>query len=143
MNTNNFNSAANCIWLFLSILTMKIDKQIEVIGGLPKYKESTYEQRVDNGANYMLHIFDVRHVGWIDEFEPCPEFEIFLNIVRAMPLEQSYEDFVDGDEWKRMRQQALLVLNEAGLSACEIPPGKIRFSEYTEILLANGGVLDD
>jgi hypothetical protein len=120
------------IWMFFSLLTLPVDRQIEIIGGVPHQGEPLVGNLRDN-AGLLLSTMQEYYIGWWDEFAPeCPNAEVLFDFINKMTEPGSYENFTEGDQWKKLRRLAKAVLDEVGLDPWPVP-NRIDFNDYIEV----------
>jgi hypothetical protein len=139
--TIELDCSADIIWMCLSFLTLDIESQVKIIGPLPTQavlEDSTiclaarqYEHKY-NKASLFPWVIQTFEVGWIDEFYPCPLAVELFALAGSMGLAQTYESFVDSEEWHKLRRLAKEALAEAGLPLHPVPVN-IDFDDFLEI----------
>lgn len=125
-------TSSEVLWMLFSLMTMDLNLQVKLLGDLPSLNGSDESLLSENGATYLLTTIQTLHVSWIDEFEPCPYAQLLFDLVWSMDWQQSYESFMYGEDWTRLRILSNCVLAEAGLLPWPIFK-PINFKELIEI----------
>lgn len=131
------SQSAETFWMLLSLLCLPIDKQIEIIGGVPKDDDPITGKidLVNNPASQLIDTLVQYYNGWWDEFEPNvgSAEELYRMIDGGEPIGFTEADFISSESWKKLRQLAKASLNEVGLEPWPVPE-KINFADYIEIV---------
>lgn len=131
------------IWMFISLLTLPVDHQLKIIGGVPHRGNPALKDYTRNNAIHLLSVIGEYYISWLDEFYPeCPNAEALIDFVETMGFYYSYEDFKEGDEWNELRRLAKAALEEVGLEPWPVPDS-INFNDYIEIIHPKYGMLPD
>jgi hypothetical protein len=126
--------SADVMWLLLSLLILPVEKQIEVIGGIPAKGDLLTREFSRNNAALLLRALEEFSVSWSDEFEPsCSAAKQLVDIVSTMSSEQCLDSFLDGSEWRRLRKLASEALREVGLEPHPVPQ-RLDLADYVEVL---------
>ncbi len=122
-------------WMFLSLLSLPVEKQIEILGGLPTKDDPLVTDYSQNPASNLLAVLYEYYSGWLDEFFPnCPNAEaLYLAVNGGKEFKFSQDNFIHDDEWEELRTLAKRALKESGLEPFPVPD-RIDFDRYIEIV---------
>ena len=121
-------------WMLLTLLTLPVKQQIELIGGLPKRGDPRSLDYSNNNASFLLGTLSEYYNGWWDEFEPsCPNAEKLMSFIENESFELSEESYENEENWRKLREFAALALRESGLDPWPIS-NQINFDDYIEIV---------
>jgi hypothetical protein len=125
------------LWLLFSVMTLDPVRQVEILGDLPSEIIATEIDLHDSPAYQFMECIRAIGGSWVDKFEQCLlAQELFdLNMTSNCPC--TYESFMEHTDWRRMRELAPLVLQEAGLDLWP-EPYIVNFDDYTEVLPWSG-----
>jgi hypothetical protein len=130
------NQTAETFWMLLSLLCLPVDRQIEIIGDIPKgdFADGKVDF-VNNPASQLIDTMIQYYNGWWDEFEPNVENaeKLFRMIDGGTCFGFTENDFVSGQSWNKLRELAKAALDEAKMEFWPVPD-KIDFSDYIEIV---------
>lgn len=129
------NESGEPFWMFLSLLVQPVDKQISIIGGLPKEGSDKMRQLHANPALQLLGALSEYFSGWWDAFEPeCKAAEEMIRLIEGgSRFRFSEEGFIEDENWNQLRSLAKKALLESGLDPWPVPD-HINFEEYLEVV---------
>jgi len=121
-------------WLFLSILCLPIEEQLEIIGGVPSKKDNSKISMHGTNADHLLWALEEYYNGWYDEIDENGPGEEIITLIQSGSFEQiNYlESFVEGKSWLKIRSLAKEAIKQAKLEPWPIN-GTINFYEYIEL----------
>lgn len=126
----------NCVEIFgsmLTLLTLSIEKQLALVGNIPKQGNPGVRNFKNNNAAALLDTLHTYYNYWWDEYEPnCKFAEELFDFVINSEIEASLEVFTEGEDWKKLRKLAKLALGEASYKKVELT-SIIDFSKYIEV----------
>jgi hypothetical protein len=133
------------LWIFLSLLTLPVDKQIYLIGGLMDDDDIVQDKFfvsnsklltcalsrfchswVDEGFNFFLDIDSQTNSSLYQDFQKAISEAGGFNIYK--------KDFITRIEWHNLRHVAEVILEKSGLPACNIAE-PIDFNDFMEMVV--------
>ncbi|WP_374536726.1 hypothetical protein [Chitinimonas taiwanensis] len=120
-------------WMFLSLLCLPIDKQLELIGGVPLNSTSHISMHGTN-ADHVLWVIEEYYIGWFDEVSKGGAAEEIQELIQtgAFGFPNYLMDFIDGAQWKKLRSLACMAISQAGLDVWPIDRA-IDFNDFIEL----------
>ena len=139
-----YEDSSDLFWKLISILTLPIEKQINIIGKLPeKQFKDPYITNL-----YLFHCSLETYIGsWIDEFDflyideqPSALYKDFIEAIDTIDYTDclTTQDFIKNRKWNHLRALAKEFLAKSGLPAIEIQEF-VNFGEYVRVFINEYG----
>ena len=144
INKMSYRMSGEALWTFLSLFTLPVEKQIELIGGLTDDEQVTRDKFFVSNSLLLSNAIWCRRDSWIEDFDFLYDYErqgfselqIRFNtaLSNTSQVDIYKKDYIESEQWRELRRVGLEILERSGLPP-NPPESAIDFNEYLEIVI--------